>query len=585
MDVVIRDGRDSSHENSTRMLVLHTVQLIPHAAYRDHAQQKYFNLLPRQTSITSIAIEAGITCEVDIGRYWSASGPTEADVTIEFRGIQPIPQTLSMNSGDSFSSVRITSDLKDEMINPCAKFTKWKTPIRPKAEGTINPLGDRDVQPWSEKKTYQLVLTYEFMQEEKGTFTPRAPPLQEVLYESGYESQLILAYDGDKRYLGYCDAYAKPITAPKGTVLLKLQVRHDDPSMLEKLKEMTIWIERKIEKEISITAYDTRDDLLVGGKRSVRKRTLRKGCCTSIFFSEPVASKIPSFCKPGDVLMGSCNYASGDDSLPGDGKRPNGFPITYIVGPKMEKPSPEAELVETKDERGPEERLEDAIRDLKVGHLEKLTKEEKDKGKFEEMFVNMEMEYPSHVPLLMANLKYLDGLKTRLEILHKIVDAANKVIHEISEDELALHFGKKQDKDDPEKVKKSKEMEKKKGYLVEALVRKALAFADSKEADSSIEFDKVLDDLKSWVEIDSNGKYAALAIERDCRAGRQGMALKRINKLLSKNGKDTGGVKPMTKADLLEKRAKILRELGYVALYKRDNAMKFVAAPLDYKLF
>jgi hypothetical protein len=102
------------------------------------------------------------------------------------------------------------------------------------------------VQPWNDKKTYQLVLTYEFTQDDKGAFTPRAPPLQEVLYESAYESQLILAYDGDKKYLGYCDAYAKSITAPKGAVILKMQVRHDDPTMLEKLKDMTIWIERKI---------------------------------------------------------------------------------------------------------------------------------------------------------------------------------------------------------------------------------------------------------------------------------------------------------------------------------------------------
>jgi tripeptidyl-peptidase-2 len=586
MDVTVRDGRDTSEGTTTRLYVLHTVQLLPHAAYRDNTQQKYLNLLPSQININSIPVEAGITCEVGVGRYWSASGSTKADVTIEFRGIQPIPQAISMNSGDSFSLVRISSDLKDEMINPTAKLTKWKTPVRPKSEGVITPLGDRDVHPWSEKKTYQLVLTYEFTQDDKGAFTPRAPALQEVLYESTYESQLILAYDGDKKYLGYCDAYTKSITAPKGTIVIKMQVRHDDPSMLEKLKDMTLWIERKAEKEISLTAYATREDLLVGGKRSMKKRTLRKGSCTSVFFAEPAASKLPSSCKTGDVLMGSCTYASGEGSLPGDGKRPNGFPVTYLVGPKMDtKPPTEGEVAEPKDERTAEERLSDAIRDLKVSQLDKLTTEEKDAGKFEELYSAIEKEYLNHVPLLMVNLKYLDSLKTRPDILPKIVEAADRVIAEISEDELALHFGKKQDKEDPEKVKKNKEMEKKKGNLIEALVRKALAFADSKEEDSPSKFDQTLGDLKSWAEIDSNGKYVSLALERDCRAGRQGLALKRINKLLTKNGKDTGGVKPLSKSDLLEKRAAIFLELGYSALHKRDKAMKFVAAPTDYKLF
>lgn len=206
MDVTIRDGRNAAEDGdaATRLFVLHTIQLIPHAAYRDNSQQKYLHLLPSQTSISSIPVESGVTCEVDIGRYWSTAGVSKADVTIEFRGILPVPSEFSLSSGDGFGLVRVHSDLRDEYLSPSARFTKWKTPLRPKSEGTVSPLGDRDVQPWNDKKTYQLVLDYEFSQEEKGSFTPRAPMLQGVLYESAYESQLMLAYDGDKKYLGYC---------------------------------------------------------------------------------------------------------------------------------------------------------------------------------------------------------------------------------------------------------------------------------------------------------------------------------------------------------------------------------------------
>eukprot|EP00980_Cylindrotheca_fusiformis_P004686 scaffold992_cov116-Cylindrotheca_fusiformis.AAC.21 len=617
MDVTIRDGRNSAEdgEAATKLFVLHTVQLVPHAAYRDHSQQRYLNLLPSQTSVTSISVEAGITCEVDIGRYWSTAGVSKADVTIEFRGVRPVPSELSLRNGDGFGLARIHSELRDESISPTARFTKWKTAIRPKSEGVISPLGQRDIQPWNNKTTYQLVLHYEFSLEEKTSFTPRAPILQEVLYESIYESQLILAYDGDKKYLGYCgtkclicfeismpiihyltfasflliaplDAFPNTISAPKGTVVIKMQVRHDDPAMLENLKDMIIWIERKLEKEVSVSCYATREDLLAGGKGSMKKRTLRKGTCASVFFSEPSSSKIPSSCKEGDVLMGSAFYCSGEASLPGDGKRPDGFPIAFTVGPKAEKTPSEGDVAEPKDERTSEERLEEAIRDLKVDQLNKLTSAEKDSGVFEASYSVLLEQYPNHIPLLMARLKHLDDSKTRSESLERIVQAADNVVSQISEDELALHFGKKVDKDDPTKVKQNKDLEKKKQYLIEALVRKALCFAEMDQDGAGQEFDDTLGKLKEWVDIDSNGKFAALAIERDSRLNRYGLVLKRINKLISKsNGKDTGGVKPYSKSSLLEKRYEILKKLGYVSLAKRDESMRLIAKPPDYMLF
>ena len=497
-----------------------------------------------------------------------------------------MPSVVSINCGDAFGLVRIHSELQDELINPCAKLTKWKTAIRPKTEGVITPLGERDLQPWNGKKTYQLVLKYEFTQEDKGSFTPRAPALQEVLYESAYESQLMLAFDGDKKYLGYSDAYPNSITAPKGTVIIRMQVRHDDPSMLEKLKDMTIWIERKLDKEIILSAYETREELIAGGKKAMKQRTLRKGSCASVFFSEPPVSKIPSGCKQGDILIGTVHFGAGEGSLPGEGKRPNGFPVAYYVGPKMDKPSSDADVPEPKDERTPEQRMEEAIRDVKLDQLMKLTNNEKEDGKFSSIYDSLEKEYPDHVPLLIANVKYIDAHKKRSEMLSQLIDAADKVVGQISEDELALHFGKKLDKEDSDMIKLNKEMEKKKGFLVEALARKGLAIAELKTDDATAKFTEVLSKLRSWVDIDANGKYASLALERDFRAARFGSALKRINKLLQKPSKESNGsIKTLSKAELLEKRAQIFEELGYDALVQRDKAMRLVASPRDYPLF
>ena len=616
MDVKVRDCRDTSvdTDSSSRLVVLHAVQLLPHAAYRDVEVQKYFNLLPAQTTVTSIRVHAGYTCEVDLARYWSAVGSTAVDVQIEFRGFRPIPDEVSLTAGAGGACVRVFSDLKDDSIAPTAKLTKWKTPLRPTSDGVISPLGDRDVFPVTEKRIYQLMLTYEFTQEEAGSFTPRAPTLQGVLYESAYESQMMLIFDGDKKYLGVADSWPSDVKAPKGNVTIRMQVRHDDPSMLEKLKDMTIWIERKLEKEIPLSVYESRESMLVG-KDTMKKRTLRKGTSTSVLFAEPATSKIPSSCKAGDILFGTAFYGSGDSSLPGDGKRPGGFTVSYVVGPKPASKSAEPEVPEVPDERTVDEKIEEAVRDLKVEQLNKLTQAEKNDGKFEELYASLEVTYPNHLPLLLAGLKNVDTDDNRNEDSTLIIEAADKVIGNISEDELALHFGKNIDKDDPASCKVShasvhihhastdlcasylitlylllwqlrKEMEKKKEILIEALARKARAYGEKTASGDSSDFDSTLKALATWIDIDKDKKFAVLIIEREKRAGRQGAALKLLNTLLKNKGEDTkGGICPMSKADLLEKRAQILNDLGYVELVEHDKKWRQISAPKDFALF
>jgi tripeptidyl-peptidase-2 len=587
MDVTIRDTRDANQdgESTTKLIVLHTVQMLPHASYRDFEHEKYFHLLPSQTVVSSVAIEEGITCEVDLARYWSTIGKTKANVSIQFRGVRPTPNRIHMLCGAGGALVRVNSDLKDESVGPSAKLTKWMTPLRPKSEGVISPLGSRDILPSREKQIYQLVLTYEFTQEEKGAFTPRALALQDALYESAFESQMMLIFDGEKKYLGVADYAPSPVTAPKGNVTIRMQIRHDEPSKLEKLKDMAIWIQRNLEKDISLSTHATRESLTTGNA-SFRKRVLKKGMCVSVFFAEPPVSKLPSNYKSGDILTGTVNFASGDSSLPGDGKRPGGFEISYSVGPKPEKATTDvAETPEAKDERTAEEKMDEAVRDAKVAQLGKLTAKEKEDGKFEELYAKLEADYPDHLPLRMTNLKYVDAHKKRSEMLDVVVSAADAVATRISEDALALHFGRKSDTEDPESVKERKDMKEKKTFLIDALARMALAYADTRSDEAAVKFDETLKRLKAWIDIDSSDKYAALVIERETRAGRFGSVLKVLNKLISKESKDKDSIKTLSKSELYEKRAAIFEQLGFKVLVEYDMKARVIACPKAYALF
>lgn len=129
-------------------------------------------------------------------------------------------------------------------------------------------------------------------------------------------------------------------------------------------------------------------------------------------------------------------------------------------------------------------------------------------------------------------------------------------------------------------------MEKKKDILVEALARKARAFGDIESPADSTDFETTLKELKKWIDIDEDKKFAVLVLQRERRAKRLGAALKLLNSLIKNNGEDTkGGICPMTKANLLMKRAQILEDLGYTELVEHDKKWRVISAPKDYALF
>lgn len=129
-------------------------------------------------------------------------------------------------------------------------------------------------------------------------------------------------------------------------------------------------------------------------------------------------------------------------------------------------------------------------------------------------------------------------------------------------------------------------MEKKKEILVEALARKARAFGDIESPADAEDFETTLKELKKWIDIDKDNTYAVLVLERERRAERLGAALKLLNGLIKNNGEDTkGGICPMSKADLLMKRAQILEDLGYTELVEHDKKWRVISAPRDYALF
>lgn len=116
--------------------------------------------------------------------------------------------------------------------------------------------------------------------------TPRFKLLNGVLYESPFEAQFAMVFDGNKKYLGCGDAWPDGIKCAKGENLLRLSIRHDELSLLQGLTGVLLVLERPLKnsKELSISDFASREEAMTRkSKGGGGSRTLYKGFSTSIF--------------------------------------------------------------------------------------------------------------------------------------------------------------------------------------------------------------------------------------------------------------------------------------------------------------
>eukprot|EP00592_Proboscia_alata_P006867 CAMPEP_0194358936 /NCGR_PEP_ID=MMETSP0174-20130528/6168_1 /TAXON_ID=216777 /ORGANISM="Proboscia alata, Strain PI-D3" /LENGTH=813 /DNA_ID=CAMNT_0039129557 /DNA_START=12 /DNA_END=2450 /DNA_ORIENTATION=- len=623
-DIFMEDTSNISADDDAtpRLFTLHTVQLLPSTPHRDNEKQRTLNLYPKQSTITSLPVTGGVTMELCLARGWSTlKTPNAVNVKVVWGGVQPTPAQLSISSGMAGSKpVRLYNGLDtDVTLNPTAKLTKWKHPLRPKTIGTIQPLGERDILPSHNSRIYQLLTEYEYTPEKDDLskeykLTPRIPSLNHYLYESQYFAQMVHVYDDSKKLLGVTDSYPGEVTIPanSGTLTLRTQIRHEDPMALEKLNQQVVWVERTI-GDVSLSVHNSHMSM-VANVGTFSKRVLKPDQSTAAFVSAPnleALGKIKGL-QCGDVLEGSISYeAAKSGARGGASKRPGGYPISYVVGPKALEAKKDESKTEAEDERTEGEKLEEAVLKLKVSTLEKLipkhstnaTQSAEEEEKFTKLYQAVSDGNEKHLPLLMVHLQKQDAETLREERLEEVIQASNAILGEIDETKLALYYGGTyHDKEDPESVKERKEMDELKGQLAEALGRKARALADienksssntttitdsgeEKDEDKSTTtnlskatdidtFDDIVKHMRNWVDIDANLKFSVLTLERERRANHPGHVLKLLNKLLEKNGEDTkGGICHITKSDIYKRRTTVLEELNYDHLVERDRVL------------
>ncbi|MED6151045.1 tripeptidyl-peptidase II Tpp2 [Stylosanthes scabra] len=388
--------------------------------------------------------------------------------------------------------------------------------------------------------------------------------------------------DSNKRVYSSGDAYPNSIKLPKGEYNLRLYVRHENLQILERMKQLVLFIERTLEdKDVIRLSFFSQPDGPLIGNGSFKSSTLVPGMKEGFYLGPPPLDKLPKNAPQGSVLVGAISYGKLSFAGPGEQKNPEKLPVShrvsYIVPPnKIEEEKGKSSSLPSK--KTVSERLEEEVRDAKMKVLGGL-KQESDEELLEwkNLSDSLKSEYLKYTPLLAKILEGLvsrNNIKDKLQHHEQVIDAANEVIDSIETEKLAKFLALKHDQDDEEAEKMKKEMELARDRLAEALYQKGLSLAELeslKEVDKTDDsttrpnlFEENFNELKKWVDVKSK-KYGLLSVTNEKRKQRFGTALKVLTDIIQDDAEPA-------KKKFYELKLSLIEEMGWshMATYERQ---------------
>ncbi|KAL6911947.1 hypothetical protein ACP4OV_000752 [Aristida adscensionis] len=529
----------------------------------------------------SFPVEGGLTLELSIAQFWSSGiashEPTSVDLEIVFHGISIDQKVIALDGSESPLRIIARSLLASEKLVPVATLNKIKTPYRP-VESTLCSLPtSRDRLP-SGKQIIGLTLTYKFKLEDSAEIKPHVPLLNNRIYDNKFESQFYRISDSNKCVYSSGDVYPSYVKLSKGEYTLQLHIRHDNVQFLEKLKQLVLFIERKLEKKDSVPlSFYSEPDGPIVGNGTFKSSILVPGEPEAFYVGPPSREKLPKNASPGAVLVGSITYGT-VSSFNKTGEQnqhaPASYSISYIIPPlKVDDDKGKGVSVGTKTIS---ERLDEEVRDTKIKFLSSLKQESEDeKSAWLELVTSLKSEYPKYTPLLTKILECVLQRATyddKISHEKEVITAADEVVDSIDKEELAKYLSLKADPEDEEAQKLKKKMEETRDQLADALYQKGLALAEieslksveSAEASAKDVFEENYKELIKWVDAKS-AKYGTLTVLRERRCRRLGTALKVLDDIIQDESEKS-------KKKLYDLRIQLIEEIGWthVSTYEKQ---------------
>ncbi|CAF4861656.1 unnamed protein product [Pieris macdunnoughi] len=480
-------------EVSGRFLV-HCMQLAPQRSCRTHETHKMLAITSEAPTLLPFQLIGGVTLEVVIAKYWANLGDLCMDYTLEFHGLKPDFGPQLTLSAHALGNVALAA-LRAQDVQPAAQL-KHSEPLYRPTDSKISPLTSRDVIPPS-RQIYQMINTYTFHIAKATEVAPIVSLLCDMLYESEFESQMWMLYNSSKQLMAVGDAYPSKysVKLEKGEYTVRLSVRHENKSLLERLQDVPLVVQQRLAQPITLDAYCSQSNALTGGKKFTTA-SLSSGNLMPLYFTPVPADKISrSNLTVGQTLTGTVTFAK--DEL---GRRVDVYQVQYVL---CEAPRRRDNRDKEKDKTKTHEDYLDAVKELSTTWLPKLEGDKLDQV-YEELVEKFPGYLGAHVAYLQAidpptdcnKLPSLGVPEVTTAWCEQLVNVADKVVRGVDQEQLLAYLGIRNDSR-PEAAKIKQEHEKQRGYLIEALCRKGTALCRLHAlASSAAARDKIADTLK-----------------------------------------------------------------------------------------
>ncbi len=526
-----------------RRLLAHVQHADPQEAHRNMGVQFRwdFDGETKSQQQGSFVARGGGLLEICLAQNWSSFGTGRYEVKLRLHGTAAYAGDAVFTRGEKIQAVTVVSHLLPEKMAPTARMSAFRRIVAP-SKHTLRALtGDARDAMRGGRAPEELVLEYSFKIGKQVTVTPRITALNDRLYETEFESQLQMLYDGNKRLVGTDDAYPDGFELEEGDYVLRLQLRHRDRSTLEKLKDLAVALEFSLKEPLELPVSANADRAISEGSRE-GGGILRDGRRVPLFLGEPDWKKLPDTCRDGDVLLGALVLQQG---------APEALPLAC-----------EVRLTADAAEKKPEPE-KDIMLDLRRKALGILLAKKK-LEEFDAVAANTLESYPDDVPTLLLMLRRQTA-KGWQERAADVMAAADAVIGKIDDVKLAVYLGQRHE--DGESKSERAVIHERRESLITALSWKVRAQIASK-----VSYATTLENLGKWADPE-NEAYSSMNRERYTAEKRWGKLLALLNE-----------------GDLAEeanarRRMEVLRKLGWVHWIAAEERRLMRDFPGEYAPF
>jgi len=374
--------------------------------------------------VTLLGVRPGATLEVTVGQFWLSQGKSALRLRLEFTGVTTFPAgTVAIDGAGAAAPVEVAAPLSRATVEPKAKLTKLRIPVRPSSHAfdTYDRDARDDMMP-ADRRPHSLTLTYKYKAAEGGNHTVTLPHTNGLVYDGVFESCMAMVFElpGGRRVLT-TDVYPETVELKKGIEYeIRARLRHDDVSILDRHKDMSVVLERKLDKPVELPCWPTAlaairagglpADKVEGDNRPVKSLVLGLGQRERFFVGTVPHDRLPKDATVGRSLIGELSLGS-------NAQHPLGsLDLVYAAPPPPEKPKDVAKAVAKGNEdsnKSKRDELAEALLKARVDFITGLDPIDPATGSIrDELTDELLAEVPDHLPLLLAQV---DAAAKRLE--------------------------------------------------------------------------------------------------------------------------------------------------------------------------